>query len=228
MLGVISEGAESRREPSRDCPHCPRLADFRAEHRRAHPEWHNAPVPSFGTADARLLIVGLAPGLRGANRTGRPFTGDYAGDLLYATLLKFGFANGRYDAHPADGLSPIDCRITNAARCVPPANKPLPAEVAACRPYLVADIAAMTRLRVILTLGLVAHSAVLVAHGLRQNSLRFGHGRRHALPGGVTLIGSYHCSRYNTNTRRLTTEMFEAVFGGIREMLDGGPLENGG
>ncbi len=207
-------------EPGRDCPSCPRLVDFRTEQRQQHADWHNAPVPAFGDRDAQLLIVGLAPGLRGANRTGRPFTGDYAGELLYATLLKFGFAVGKYAARPDDGLRLIDCRIANAVRCLPPENKPLPAEVAACRPYLAGDLLGMPRLRVILALGHVAHGTVLAALALRKSGHPFGHDRLHTLPNGVLLVGSYHCSRYNTNTGRLTTEMFEAVFGTIRRAID--------
>lgn len=177
-------------------------------------------MPSFGPTDARLLIVGLAPGLRGANRTGRPFTGDYAGDLLYTTLTAFGFARGRYDRRPDDGLELIDCRITNAVRCVPPENKPVGAEVSACRPFLAKTIAAMPALRVVVVLGAVAHGATLAALGLRKAAYRFGHGAVHPLPDGLTLVGSYHCSRYNTNTGKLTPAMFEAVFASVRDLLD--------
>ena len=208
------------REPARDCPLCPRLAAFRATNRGAYPDWHNAPVASFGGLDARLLIVGLAPGLRGANRTGRPFTGDFAGDLLYATLGEFGFASGLYAARPDDGLRLIDCRITNAVRCVPPENKPTGAEAAACRPFLAAEIAALGRLRVILALGTLAHGAVLRTLGLRAKAAGFAHGAVHALPGGLSLADSYHCSRYNTNTGRLTEPMFHDVFREIRAHLD--------
>ncbi len=198
--------------PPRDCPLCPRLAAFRQAQRSAHPDWFNAPVPSFGAADAELLIVGLAPGLKGANRTGRPFTGDFAGELLYRTLGKFGFAEGRYTAHPDDGLVLRHARITNAVRCVPPHNKPEPREVAACRPFLAAEIAHMARLRAILALGAIAHDQVLAALGLSRSRYPFGHGRLHVLPDGRWLADSYHCSRYNTNTGRLTPAMFEAVF----------------
>ncbi len=208
------------RAPGRDCPLCPRLVQFRVEARAAHREWHNAPVAPFGGLDARLLIVGLAPGLRGANRTGRPFTGDFAGDLLYATLSKFGFAAGAYDARADDGLRLIDCRITNAVRCVPPENKPTAAEAAACRPFLSAEIAALDRLEAILALGVVAHAAVLRAFGLRPSAVPFRHGANHPLPKGLTLADSYHCSRYNTNTGRLTEAMFEAVFAALRDRLD--------
>ncbi len=199
---------------------CPRLAAYRAANREANPDWHNAPVASFGPLDARLLIVGLAPGLRGANRTGRPFTGDFAGDLLYNTLPRFGFAVGTYDAHAGDGLMLADCRITNAVRCVPPENKPVGAEVAACRPFLAAELEAMASLRIVLALGLLAHNAVLRALGLKQSAARFAHGARHELPDGRLLADSYHCSRYNTNTGRLTEPMFRAVFEEIRAVLD--------
>jgi len=205
--------------PSRDCPVCPRLVAFRGANRQAAPDWHNAPVPSFGPADARLLVVGLAPGLKGANRTGRPFTGDYAGDLLYSTLKKFGFAAGSYDRRPDDGFNLIGCRITNAVRCVPPENKPTPAEIAACRPFLAGEIAGLPRLRAILALGSIAHGSVLAALGERPSRRPFKHGALHALEGGLLLADSYHCSRYNTNTGRLTTEMFEAVVGTLRDRL---------
>ena len=207
------------RAPDRDCDLCPRLAAFRDDHRAAEPDWHNAPVSSFGGLDARLLIVGLAPGLRGANRTGRPFTGDFAGDLLYATLGDFGFARGAYGAHAADGLTLHDCRITNAVRCVPPQNQPKAAEITACRQFLTAEIAAMTRLRAILALGLVAHGAVLKALGLRAGAHHFAHGAVHHLDEGRRLFDSYHCSRLNTNTGRLTPAMFAEVFAAIREAL---------
>src|ERR1700753_2280579 len=202
-------------KPGRDCPLCPRLVEFRETWREREPSWFNAPVPSFGPLGARLLIVGLAPGLRGANRTGRPFTGDYAGDLLYATLHKFGLASGDYAGHVADGLTLGRARITNAVRCVPPQNKPETAEIAACRPFLVAELAALPRLRAILALGAIAHHAVLAAKGLRRAAYPFAHGALHELPGGPLLADSYHCSRLNTNTGTLTTEMFEAVFAAI-------------
>jgi len=205
--------------PDRDCPLCPRLVEFRHRQRHAHDDWHNAPVPSFGDLDARLLIVGLAPGLKGANRTGRPFTGDYAGDLLYATLKKFGLARGSYGATAADGLALVDCRVTNAVRCVPPENKPEPAEIAACRPFLAAEIAAMARLRVILALGAIAHGTVLGALAQKRSAFPFKHGALHALPKAPLLADSYHCSRYNTNTGVLTTEMFEAVFRAVTAHL---------
>jgi uracil-DNA glycosylase len=205
--------------PDRDCPLCPRLAAFRAAQRTAHPDWHNAPVPSWGSPEAGLLIVGLAPGLRGANRTGRPFTGDYAGDLLYATLRKFGLASGDYAAHIGDSLT-LDCaRITNAVRCVPPQNKPETREIAACRPFLAAELARSRKARAVLALGAIAHHAVLAAKGLRRAPYPFAHGALHTLPDGLILADSYHCSRLNTNTGTLTTEMFEAVFAAIAERL---------
>lgn len=206
-------------DPGRDCPICPRLVAFRLRNRAAQPEWHNAPVPAFGPLDARLLVVGLAPGLKGANRTGRPFTGDYAGDLLYPTLRRFGFARGNYGQRQDDGFELLDCRVSNAVRCVPPENKPLPAEINACRGFLVEEIAAMPRLAVILALGAVAHGSVLAALEHRRAAWPFRHGARYRLPGGLLLADSYHCSRYNTNTGRLTTEMFEAVVGAIRAEL---------
>lgn len=206
-------------EPGRDCPRCPRLVAFRETWRARQPDWFNAPVPSFGPADARLLIVGLAPGLQGANRTGRPFTGDWAGDLLYATLIEYGFARGTYDERPDDGLELVDCRITNAVRCVPPENKPLGAEISTCRDYLRPQLAAGQSVRAVVLLGRIAHDSVLTTLGLRAASAPFGHGARHAL-GGLTLYDSYHCSRYNTNTRRLTPDMFRAVFAAVRAALD--------
>jgi uracil-DNA glycosylase family 4 len=205
--------------PSRDCPLCPRLVQFRNIQREAHPDWHNAPVPPFGYDDAELLIVGLAPGLRGANRTGRPFTGDYAGDLLYATLRKFGLATGSYAGHPGDGFTLRGVRITNAVRCVPPQNKPETAEIAACGGFLVAELAALPKVRAILALGAIAHQAVLVANGLKRARYRFAHAALHELPGGLLLADSYHCSRLNTNTGTLTPAMFEAVFATLLERL---------
>jgi uracil-DNA glycosylase len=205
--------------PCRDCPLCPRLAAFRATQRAAHPDWFNAPVPPFGDKAPALLIVGLAPGLRGANRTGRPFTGDFAGDLLYRSLLKFGLAAGSYGADPGDGLELRHARITNAVRCVPPQNRPEPAEIQACGRFLAADLAALPNLKAILALGMIAHNAVLAAKGLKRARYPFAHGATHALPDGITLADSYHCSRLNTNTGRLTAEMFEAVIAGIAERL---------
>ncbi len=205
--------------PARDCPLCPRLAAFRAAQRAAHPDWHNAPVPPFGDDRAELLIVGLAPGLKGANRTGRPFTGDHAGGLLYATLRKFALAEGEYDARPDDGLALVRARITNAVRCVPPQNRPMPGEIAACRSFLSAEIAALPRLRAILALGAIAHGAVLMALGQRRASFAFAHGALYDLPDGRLLADSYHCSRLNTNTGRLSTAMFESVFAAVLDRL---------
>ncbi len=192
---------------------------MRQTNRAENPGWFNGAVPSFGGTDARLLVVGMAPGLRGANRTGRPFTGDYAGTLLYETLIKFGFAQGSYAADPADGLRLIDCRIANAVRCVPPANLPKPQEVAQCNGFLAAEIAAMPQLRVILPLGGLAHGAVLRARGLKQSFAKFAHGAVHALPGDLCLADSYHVSRYNTSTRRLTAAMFELAVAEVRRVL---------
>lgn len=206
-------------EPPRDCPLCPRLVAFRLAQRAAEPSWHNAPVPSFGDRQARLLIVGLAPGLRGANRTGRPFTGDYAGELLYATLIKFGFAKGEYRADPTDGLSLIDALIANAVRCVPPENKPIPAEIKTCNLFLAAQIAALPRLRAIVALGRIAHEATLVALSHKRARFPFAHGASHDLE-RTRLFDSYHCSRYNTNTGVLTPQMFENVFVAVRAFLD--------
>jgi len=195
------------------------LAEFRAQTRAKQPSWFNAPVPSFGDINARLLIVGLAPGLQGANRTGRPFTGDYAGDLLYGTLLEYGFAEGHYKARPDDGLRLIDCRISNAVRCVPPQNKPLPGEIKTCRPFLSATIAAMENLRAIMALGRIAHDTLLKTLKLRSAAAPFAHGAVHQA-GRVKLYDSYHCSRYNTNTGVLTPEMFGAVFARVKAELD--------
>jgi uracil-DNA glycosylase len=207
-------------EPPLDCPRCPRLVAFRHELQAEYPDWGNAPVRSFGALDAGLLIVGLAPGMKGANRTGRPFTGDYAGDLLYATLLKFGFAHGTYRADPNDGLQLADCRIANAVRCLPPENKPTPAEFTQCRPFLQAELAMMPQVKVILALGKGAHDQILRALTVRPaGAYPFIHGRLHDLPTGLKLADSYHCSRYNTNTGRLTTDMFEAVFKTIRQVI---------
>lgn len=194
--------------PARDCPLCPRLVAFRAAARANEPAWHNAPVPSWGPLDAPLLVVGLAPGMRGANRTGRPFTGDYAGRLLYTTLLEFGLAEGAYAEAPDDGMRLTGCRIVNAVRCVPPENLPMPAEIRACNGFLAAEMAAMPQLRAVLALGGVAHSAVLRALGLKQSAHRFAHAAEHAPRAGLALVDSYHVSRYNTQTGRLTPEMF--------------------
>lgn len=207
-------------EPSRDCPLCPRLAAFRVQNRATYPEFHNAPVASFGPADAQLLIVGLGPGLKGANRTGRPFTGDYAGDLLYRTLLDFGLAAGRYDRRPDDGLELLACRVTNAVRCVPPENKPIPAEVRTCGTFLAAEIKGLGNLAAILALGRIAHDAVLMALGCRLSGFRFGHGAVHDLPNGLRLIDSYHCSRYNTQTGVLTEAMFREAVAAARRSVE--------
>ncbi|HEY7298340.1 MAG TPA: uracil-DNA glycosylase [Xanthobacteraceae bacterium] len=206
-------------KPSRNCPLCPRLKEFREGLRRRQPTWFNAPVPCFGTPSARLLIVGLAPGLQGANRTGRPFTGDYAGVLLYATLARFGFARGNYAAHSADGLELVDARITNAVRCVPPQNKPTSAEIATCRRFLNQTIAEMPQLAAILALGRIAHESVLAVLEQPPKPAAFGHGASYSI-GNVRLFSSYHCSRLNTNTGVLTPDMFHSVFSNIRSYLD--------
>lgn len=198
-------------EPARNCPLCPRLVGYRQDNAIAHPDWFNGPAPSFGDPSARLLVVGLAPGRTGANRTGRPFTGDHAGLLLYTTLLNTGFATGQYQIDGLDDLALQDCMITNAVRCAPPGNKPLPTEEAACRPYLAARIAALPQLKVIITLGDVARRNVLKALGAKPNSAPPGHGSQGQV-GAYRLFNSYHCSRLNTNTGRLTPKMFEAVF----------------
>ena len=205
-------------DPGRDCPLCPRLAQFRDEARARHPDWFNAPVAPFGDPDGELLIVGLAPGMQGANRTGRPFTGDYAGELLYATLIAFGFAQGTFLARPDDGLQLVNCRIGNAVRCVPPQNKPLPVEINTCRPFLIATREAMPRLRAVVMLGRIAHDSTLKALGLRAAEAPFAHGAEHQA-GDLRLFDSYHCSRYNTNTRVLTPAMFEAVFARVKAHL---------
>jgi uracil-DNA glycosylase family 4 len=213
-------------EAPRDCPLCPRLVALREANRSAEPTWHNGAVASFGAKNARLLIVGLAPGLKGANRTGRPFTGDFAGDLLYATLLDLGFARGTYGATIDDGLTLVDCMITNAVRCVPPENKPTPAEINCCRPFLVSRIAALPRLVTILALGRVAHDSTLTALGLQKSRFPFAHGARHRARPNLELFDSFHCSRYNTNTGKLTPEMFRAVLQAVRSTLDkAGPTQ---
>ena len=215
--------ASERQEPTRDCPLCPRLVEFRAEQRVRHPDWHNAPVPTFGT-DSRLLVVGLAPGLQGANRTGRPFTGDWAGDLLYETLDRFGFSQGVYDERVDDGLILQGAGVTNAVRCVPPANKPTGVEIATCRPFLARVIATEPRICAIVALGRIAHESLVRVFGLRLSAVPFGHGREHDIHDdigrAIRLFDSYHCSRYNTNTGVLTTDMFHAVFSRVRAFLD--------
>lgn len=202
------------------CTACPRLAAFLREVKAEHPAYHCKPVEPFGDAQARLLVIGLAPGMHGANASGRPFTGDYAGILLYDTLHRFGFASAPESRCADDGLELRDCRITNAVKCLPPQNKPETGEIRTCNPWLAAEIAAAPEIRVFLALGLVAHKALLTALGLRQSALAFGHGAVHALPGGRVLVDSYHCSRYNTNTGRLTEAAFHDVFRSIRNVLD--------
>lgn len=187
--------------------------------RAKYPDWFNGPVPGWGDPEAQLLIVGLAPGLQGANRTGRPFTGDYAGDLLYATLLKYGLAEGVYLERPDDGLTLKNCFISNAVRCVPPENKPTTSEIHTCRQFLEGQIASLPNLKVMLALGQIAHQSAIKAAGGKLPKYRFGHGAVHKLPSGIILVDSYHCSRYNTNTGRLTTEMFEQVFDEIVKLL---------
>ncbi|MBH5392015.1 MULTISPECIES: uracil-DNA glycosylase [Bradyrhizobium] len=219
-----SEAARSSRRPlavvpDRDCPLCSRLVAFREANRTREPSWHNAPVAPFGDLEARLLIVGLAPGMQGANRTGRPFTGDYAGDLLYSTLLEYGFARGTYQARPDDGLQLVDCRIANAVHCVPPQNKPLPVEINTCRQFLVANLASMPNLRAIVALGRIAHDSVLKPLNLKGSQAPFGHGAVHQA-GRFKLYDSYHCSRYNTNTGVLTPDMFRSVFAKVKAGLD--------
>ena len=222
-MTTIGSGAA----PAADCRLCPRLAAFRDANRARFPDWHNAPVPSFGDLGARLLVVGLGPGLRGANRSGRPFTGDYAGDLLYATMAAHGFARGRFSAPRddapwrGDDLALVDARVTNAVRCVPPENRPEPAEIRACNGFLASELAAMPRLRAMVALGRVAHEAILAALGQRRAAFPFAHGAVHRLADGRILADSFHCSRYNTSTRRLTPEMFDAVFAGVRALVDG-------
>lgn len=205
---------------SPNCRKCPRLAEFLATTGRKYPAYYAKPVPSFGVERPRLLIVGLAPGLHGANRTGRPFTGDFAGLLLYRTLYEYGFASAAQSTSTDDGLRLIDCRITNAVRCVPPQNKPILQEVKSCNVYLQQELTGLESSSVILALGSVAHASVLRARDLRPADYRFGHGAKHALPDGPTLLDSYHCSRYNTQTKRLTEEMFRSVFEVARTLID--------
>ena len=219
-LGTGSKTKKNAGKPGPDCPRCPRLVAFRERWRAGKPDWHNAPVPSFGPINARVLIVGLAPGLQGANRTGRPFTGDWAGDLLYDTLAEFGFSRGEYAERPDDGLALVDCRITNGVRCVPPENKPLPVEINACRDFLTATIAEMPKLRAVMTLGRISHETTVKALDGKRADAPFGHGATAAL-GGITVFSSYHCSRYNTNTGVLTPKMFKNVFTNVRAFLDG-------
>ena len=214
------EACATAADPARDCALCPRLTAYRRANRAANPAWFNGAVPSFGDPGARLLVLGLAPGVQGANRTGRPFTGDFAGVLLYATMAKFGFALGSYEARPGDGVVLKDAMISNAVRCAPPENKPTPAEIAACRPFLAARIEALPRLRAIVCLGRIAHDSALTALGVRKAVAPFAHGARHEGPRTLAIFDSYHCSRYNTNTGRLTAPMFEQVFSAVRAYLD--------
>ncbi|HWA81531.1 MAG TPA: uracil-DNA glycosylase [Acetobacteraceae bacterium] len=207
-------------EPARDCLLCPRLVAYRGENQAAHPDWHNAPVSSFGAIGAEILIVGMAPGLAGANRTGRPFTGDYAGKLLYETLIRFGLAVGTYGASAEDGLGLQNCRITNAVRCAPPANLPTPEEVRTCNRFLLAELQAMSRLRAVLALGVLAHGAVVRAFGLPLAQMKFRHGAIHERPDGLLIADSYHVSRYNTSTGRLTEKMFASVIAALRRRLE--------
>ncbi|MDI3471711.1 MAG: Uracil-DNA glycosylase, family 5 [Pseudolabrys sp.] len=205
-------------KPGHDCPRCPRLVAFRRHWREREPGWFNAPVPSFGPLDARVLIVGLAPGLQGANRTGRPFTGDYAGDLLYGTLLDFKFAKGHYEARPDDGLELVDCRITNAVRCVPPENRPSAAEIKTCREFLPPTFSEMPKLKALVALGRIAHDSIVAALDGKRSAIPFKHGGAHTI-GAYRLFSSYHCSRYNTNTGVLTPEMFRQVFRSVQDFL---------
>jgi uracil-DNA glycosylase len=217
MTGRTVTIAKALAGPGKGCVLCPRLAAFIDSYREANPDWHNAPVPAFGDGDAWLLIVGLAPGLKGANRTGRPFTGDGAGDLLYPTLVNFNLAEGVYDKRPDDGLKLKGVRITNAVRCVPPENKPTGLEARTCRPFLLDEMAALKNLKVLLALGKIAHDAILSTFDLRKVDYKFAHAAQHTLPNGLILADSYHCSRYNVNTGRLTPAMFADVFKGLEQ-----------
>lgn len=215
--------ADEAAEPQIDCPRCPRLVAYRSANRLKDPQGYNGPVKSFGPSAARLMVVGLAPGVSGANRTGRPFTGDWAGDLLYETLDRFGLSSGHYDERPDDGLTLVDCLVTNAVRCAPPQNKPTPLEIATCRMFLIGRVEALPRLRAVVTLGRIAHDSVVRAAGLRLSAVPFAHARTHDIVVGerpVRLFDSYHCSRYNTNTGLLTTAMFREVFAEVRTFLD--------
>ncbi|BAT60734.1 uracil DNA glycosylase superfamily protein [Variibacter gotjawalensis] len=204
--------------PGPDCSRCPRLKDFRDHWREREPSWFNSPVPAFGPKSARLAVIGLAPGLRGANRTGRPFTGDYAGELLYSTLIKYGFARGKFEARPDDSLELLDCRIVNAVRCVPPGNKPTPLEIKTCRDFLTPEIEIMPNLKAIVTLGKIAHDSVVAALAAKPSRVKFGHAAEHDID-GIAMFDSYHCSRLNTNTGTLTTPMFHDVFAAVRKRL---------
>ena len=222
----MTVGARAPFDP--DCQRCERLSVFLDEVRQAYPGYFARPVPSFGADGPRLLVVGLAPGLHGANATGRPFTGDYAGELLYRTLFERGFSSAARSRSPDDGLLLYECRITNAVRCVPPQNRPTGAEVRNCNAYLEGELAELGQDSVVLALGTIAHKAVVSALGLRQRDCPFAHGAEHALPSGRTLLDSYHCSRYNTQTRRLTAAMFDAVVARARELVDGPGAGGGG
>ncbi|MBO9669928.1 MAG: uracil-DNA glycosylase [Sphingobium sp.] len=212
MLTSPIESPVPGAEPSRDCPLCPRLVAFRHECRAEHPDWWNGPVSAFGDPQARIVLVGLAPGMHGANRTGRPFTGDYAGDLLFATLAKFGLAHGAYEARADDGLELVDVAILNAVKCLPPQNKPLPEEVRTCRQFLQKGVGALPNARIFIALGQIGHQSAVKVLGGKLLKAPFGHLAEHRMPDGRIVIDSYHCSRYNTNTGRLTAEMFEEVF----------------
>ena len=209
---MLPESPVPQAEAPRDCPLCPRLVAYREDLRVEHPDWWNAPVPAWGDPEAWLGICGLAPGKHGANRTGRPFTGDFAGILLYETLIKYGLADGSFLERPDDGLVLRGTVIANAVKCVPPQNKPTPDEIANCRAFFVPTLAALPKVRVLVALGQIAHAAAVRAAGGRQAAYRFAHLAEHRLPDGRILIDSYHCSRYNQNTRRLTADMFEQVF----------------
>lgn len=221
LLDLVPPSPVPSAEPPRDCPLCPRLAAFRDELRQEHPDWWNAPVRAFGDPDAWLAIVGLAPGKHGANRTGRPFTGDFAGILLYQTLLKFGLAEGSYEERLDDGLRLTGSVIVNSVRCLPPANKPLPEEITNCRAFLTLSLEALSKVRVFVALGQVAHGSAIRTAGGKLSRYPFGHLAEHRLPDGRILIDSYHCSRYNQNTNRLTAEMFEQVFARALELREG-------
>jgi uracil-DNA glycosylase family 4 len=227
-MRVAAPAAAPPGGPDHDCPLCPRLVAYRLANRAAQPAWHNGPVPSWGPLEAPRTPGASPSTSSGANRTGRPFTGDHAGKLLYATLLKYGLARGEYREDPRDGMELLGVRITNAVRCVPPANLPETREVATCNRFLQGELAAMTGLRAVLALGVVAHAALLRAVGLKPARVKFAHGAQHELPGGLLLADSYHVSRYNTQTGRLTTEMFEAVVAGLLPRLGAGPAEPGG
>jgi uracil-DNA glycosylase family 4 len=219
LLAMTVESPLPQTEPPHDCILCPRLVDLRYECRAEHPDWWNAPVPSFGDSQARIAIIGLAPGKQGANRTGRPFTGDYAGDLLFATLARFGLSDGQYDARTDDGVTLKDIIILNSVKCLPPQNKPLPEEIRTCRRFLKQAVDALPRARVFIALGQIAHQSAVKVLGGRLPKARFAHLAEHRMPDGRQLIDSYHCSRYNQNTGRLTTEMFEAVFARAVELV---------